>query len=112
MRKDRPTASEQPKGALTREELDRFARSATRGAGRPGHEGVPHSTIAAAAIVNAVQHLHGIRFPAARRDVEAIARTNGADASALEEIRALPSNARFRNAFELFHAIGEETKDL
>jgi hypothetical protein len=67
--------------------------------------------IAAAAVGNAAQFLKGIRFPARRADLERVARGNGADESALDEIRRLPDR-EFRDPAQLFAALGDETQGL
>ncbi|GEM_PF-3906942 len=67
--------------------------------------------IAAAAVVNAARFLKGARFPARREDLERLARQEGADEDALEEIRRLPDK-EFRDPGQLFAALGDETKGL
>lgn len=67
-------------------------------------------TIAAGAVANAAQYLKGVEFPARRDDLLRVARRNGADESALEEIRYLPDDREFHDPTELFQALGDEVR--
>ena len=71
---------------------------------------VTEDEIAAGAVVNVADYLKGIDFPARREDVERCARENGADASALEQIRNLPEDRSYDNPVELFADLGEQVK--
>lgn len=67
--------------------------------------------IGEAAIVNAVQALKGISFPARREDLIQKARENHADESVIQEIGKLRGD-RFATATDLFDALADETRGL
>lgn len=73
---------------------------------------VPDEVVAAGAVVNVATYLKGIRFPARRDEVERKARENGADDSAIEEIRYLPEGRVYHDPAELFQALGDEVEGL
>lgn len=79
---------------------------------KKGTDLVDEDVVAAGAVVNVMEYLDGIDFPATRDDVEKIARRNGADESAIEEIRYLPEGARFENPATLIAALGREVKEV
>ncbi|MFA5861799.1 MAG: DUF2795 domain-containing protein [Candidatus Thermoplasmatota archaeon] len=69
------------------------------------------NVIAAGAVVNVARYMKGLRYPATRQDVDRIARRNGADPSALEEIARMPDGA-FKDPIAVFDAIGDEVRKL
>ncbi|HWG90052.1 MAG TPA: DUF2795 domain-containing protein [Candidatus Thermoplasmatota archaeon] len=73
---------------------------------------VSDDVVAAGAVVNVMEYLHGIDFPANREQIETYARKHGADESALEEIRYLPADREYKDPAELIAAIGQEVKGL
>lgn len=75
-------------------------------------EDVPEDVVAAGAVANVTQYLDGVEWPATREDVERKARANGADESALQEIKALPADKRFENPADLIKAVGNEVHGL
>lgn len=72
---------------------------------------VSDDEVAAGAVVNVMEYLKGIDFPAGKMDVLNCAERNGADESALAEIRHLPDK-RYEDPGDLIQAIGQEVKDL
>lgn len=77
----------------------------------PARKEPDEHTVAAGAVANAMQYLKGVDYPASRDDVLATARRNGADESAIEEIKALPDR-RFEDPGELIQALGDELRNL
>lgn len=73
---------------------------------------VPDDVVAAGAVVNVATYLKGLDFPADRAKVERKAVENGADDSALAEIRYLPKDAVFHDPVELFKALGDEVQGI
>lgn len=68
--------------------------------------------VAAGAVVNVTEYLKGMTFPATVPDLERVARQNGADESAIEEIRRLPADRTFHDPGQLFAALGDEVRGL
>lgn len=74
--------------------------------------GVSDDVVAAGAVSNVAEFLKGANWPATRAELVDAARRNGADDSALEELKYLPEGRRFSNPVELFDAIGDEVRRM
>lgn len=70
------------------------------------------NTIAAGAVTNVARYMKGLRYPASKQDVERVARANGADDSALQEIAKMPDRGSFKDPLAVFDAIGDEVRAL
>lgn len=68
--------------------------------------------IGEAAIVNALEGLHGMRFPAKRVDLIRKAKENDADESVLQELERLDQDHLYNTPRDLMDALHRETRGL